>query len=83
MHVVGLILLPHLTTPQVSFQTPLNNDETGQTNSDPNSPWVLPISPNTNIVPPHPLVTTDLSMNHPGEGSSSISSYGGGGSSLY
>ena len=68
------ISLPHLTAPQVSFQTPLNNGEMGQI-SYPNSPWVLP-SPNTHTVPP---LVTDLSMNHPGgEGSSSISSYGGG-----
>ena len=62
--------LAHLTAPQVPFQTPLNS-EMGQT-SNPNSPWVLP-SPSTTLPP----LVTNLSMNHPGEGSS-ISSYGGG-----
>ncbi|KAL5777199.1 hypothetical protein ACOSP7_010125 [Xanthoceras sorbifolium] len=86
-------LLPHLSDPQVpfDFQTPLNNNDMGQSSNNfamvsqgasdnpPDSSWLLPSPP---IVLPSLTDHDQTSMSNPGD-ASSTSSYGGGTSSFW
>ncbi|KAL5779708.1 hypothetical protein ACOSQ2_010445 [Xanthoceras sorbifolium] len=86
-------LLPHLSDPQVpfDFQTPLNNNDMGQSSNNfamvsqgasdnpPDSSWLLPSPP---TVLPSLTDHDQTSMSNPGD-ASSTSSYGGGTSSFW